>query len=232
MRPSLRGLGCTRGLVRIHVSRYLARLGNTARRDEGPTHHLTHMHVVATQLSSGVEQRRGRRQARGTGSCRTGRVGGRPRWGPARPVDQPSEGMAPSASLSRVQTFMLMTTGRSRAAASQWLRRQCHRADFVIEGGMVKTVQPARTQDHSPARGSAQYEVSETINSCGRGARVSSTSGHGEPANHEVSSQAPPVPLVLSLTRWALTRRGRRSGLGDGIPRWVRGQRDPAAGLP
>ena len=113
------GLDARGALVRIPVPRYLARLGNTARRDEGPTHHLTHMHVVTTQLSSGVEQRRGRRQARGAAPpTLVGWVGRRPRWGPARPVDQPSEGMAPSASLSRVQTFMLMTTATISSIAA------------------------------------------------------------------------------------------------------------------
>jgi hypothetical protein len=37
---------------------------------------------------------------------------------PVRPVDQPGEGMAPSASLRRVQTFMLMTTATISSIAA------------------------------------------------------------------------------------------------------------------
>ncbi len=44
---------------------------------------------------------------------------------------------------------------------------------------------------------------------------MSSTSGHGEPASHEVSSQAPPVPLVLSSPggRWLVVGAALGSGM-------------------
>jgi hypothetical protein len=53
--------------------------------------------------------------------------------GPAQPANQPTEGMAPSASLSRVQTFMLTTTATisSIAASSTGPYREAPHAQVM-----------------------------------------------------------------------------------------------------